>query len=167
LVAKRFRDLGFRLACIDALLGMGSLKRELARTLAIPERDDDPPDVNPSRLKAFKQLPLTQSQLDKIKHLAPDGGDAIYRYVMETWGGTQHELYVKSFQDVKLLTNLELLWVHAVVEQHALDLTLLKANRKLKEVNTDYFFLSPEIDIEKAVNDLKSRGVSIRISGKP
>jgi hypothetical protein len=167
MTAKRFKDLGFRLACIDALLVEGKLKRELARILKIPARDDYSEDVNPARLRAFRQIPLTQARLDRIKEFAPDGGDDIYSYVMEYWRGTQDELYVKSFRDIKLLTNLESLWAHAVVEKHSLDLTLLKANKKLKEVDTEYFILSTDIDIDEAVYDLESRGVSVNISGKP
>jgi hypothetical protein len=44
---------------------------------------------------------------------------------------------------------------------------LLKANTKLKEVDTDYFVLSRDTDIDEAVYDLKARGVSVKLNGKP
>jgi hypothetical protein len=46
-------------------------------------------------------------------------------------------------------------------------LTLLKANKKLKEVSTEYYILSPDIDIDQAVHDLDSRGVVVEIYGRP
>lgn len=146
---------------------MGKLKRELNAVLKIPHAEDYSETVNQDRLKAFNRIPLTQSRLDTIKSFAPDGGDDIYPYVMEYWRGTQDELYVKGFRDLKLLTNLEHLWVHAVVERRALDLTLLSHNKKLKELDTDYFYLARGVDIDKQIHDLKARGVTVKISGKP
>ena len=167
MTAKRLKDVGFRLACIDALLVMGKRKRELAAVLKIPHPDDYSETVNVERLKAFGRIPLTQPRLDAITSFAPDGGDDIYPYVMEYWRGTQEELYIKGYRDLKLLANLEHLWVHAVVERRVLDLTLLSHNKKLKEVDTDYFYLSRDIDIDEQVHDLKARGVTVKISGKP
>ena len=167
MTAKRFKDLGFRLACLDALFENGKLKGELSRVLKIPFTDDYSEEINEDRLKAFNRIPLTQRLLDTITDFGPDGGDDIYPYVIEYWRGTQSELYVKSFRDLKLLTNLECIWIYAVVEKHAFDLTLLSSNGKLKEVGTDYFYLDPSIDIDEAVHDLKSRGVKVKISGKP
>lgn len=165
--AKRFSDVGFRLACLDALFCEGKLKRDLARVLKIPHPADDVIQINKDRLKAFRQIPLTPSLLETVSDLGPDGGDDIYPYVIEHWNGTQSEVYIKSFRDLKLLPNLKRLWVYAVTERHALDLSLLAKHKKLEEVCTDYFYLSREIDVDEAVRDLKARGVSVRISGKP
>ena len=167
MTARRFKDLGFRLACIEALIDNGKLKRDLARVLKIPFPEDYSVQINPLRLKAFNRIPLTQTLLDTIKDFGPDGGDDIYRYVIKYWSGTQSELYVKSFRDLKLLPNLERICIQAVVDKHTFDLTLLRTNKKLKEVDIDYFYLSKDIDIDEAVHDLKSRGVSVKISGKP
>ena len=167
MTARRLKDLGFRLTCIESLIENGKLKRDIAKIEKIPEREDYFENANPKRLKAVKQIPLTDRLLGQIEEIAPDGGDDIYPLVMEYWRGTQEELYVGSIADVKLLPNLKKIWIHSVANKHCVDLMALKNNKKLEEIDTDYFYLSQSCEIDKAIHELKKKGVTVKISGNP
>jgi hypothetical protein len=162
----RFQDDNFRMACIDILLDRGHFEEELAEILEIPEYEDGY-EVNPVRMKAFRNLPITQEHLDEITSFAPDGGDDIYFRVLPQWSGEEECLYIRNFDDLKYLRNLESIHIYSVAEQGAFDLSLLLPLQKLKAVFTDYFYLSPDCDIKATVAELKRRGVAVEIQGRP
>jgi len=164
-VKKQFNDDNFRLACLDILLDAGHFRDELAAILAIPDYEDGW-EVNPNRMKAFRELSITQDLLDEITTFAPDGGDDIYFHVFPKWGGEEDELYIHSFADLMLLRNLERLWIFAVADQGAFDLSLLASLRRLKAVETDYFYVSAGCDVDATVAVLQERGVEVTIHGK-
>jgi hypothetical protein len=162
---KRFHDDNFRLACLDILLGAGHFHDELSEILKIPDFEEGW-EVNPKRIKAFRQLPVTQDHLDEITSFAPDGGDDIYFHVFPKWSGGEKQLYIHSFHDVKKLRNLESIWINSVTDEGAFDLSLLLSLKKLKIVDTDYFYLSSDCDFEATVSALEQQGVAITIRGK-
>ncbi|MCA9068354.1 MAG: hypothetical protein KDA84_05495 [Planctomycetaceae bacterium] len=161
-----FHDDNFRLACIDILLDTGYFQDELSGILAIPDSEEGW-EVNPERLKAFQELPITQDHLNKITSFAPDGGDDIYFHVFPMWSGEEEEFDIRSFEDLKKLRNLESISVYAMAMEGAFDLSLLLTLQKLKEVDTDHFFLALNCDFEATVAVLEEMGVEVTIRGNP
>lgn len=165
-MAKRqFEDDNFRLACLDILLDAGYFQDELSEILDIPDNDAGW-QVNPKRIEAFRQLPVTQDHLDQITSFAPDGGDDVYFHVFPNWSGEESELYIHSLRDVKNLRNLESISINAVTDEGAFDLSLLLFLENLKTVDTDFFYLSASSNIEATVTALEQRGVVITIRGQ-
>lgn len=162
---KEFIDENFRLACLDILLAGGHFREELAEILATPNYEDGW-EVNPIRMKAFRDLLITQDLLDQITTFAPDGGDDIYFHVFPEWGGEEDELYIRSFADLTLLRNLERISVFAVADEGAFDLSNLCSLKHLKTVETHYFYVSTLCDIDATVDMLQQRGVEVTIRGK-
>lgn len=166
MTAKRFKDPNFRLACLDALLCLGKVRNELSDVLKTPFSDKYSFEIDQPRLSALNRIPIIQDDLDTITDFGPDGGDDIYTYVIPEWRGTQRELYINSFQDLRLLRKLQKIRIFACVEKGAFDLSLLAPLKHLQVVETDYFFVSPECDIDGTVRSLKERGVEVKISGQ-
>lgn len=160
----RFKDQNFRLACLDILFAQGRFAEQLEEVLAVPVADDE--DVpNAERLRLLNNIPITQELCDSIIDFAPDGGDDVYFHAFPSWGGTEDELYIRSFADLRHLRKLQELSVHAVTFESALDLSLLLQLPALEEVFTDWFYVDDRSDSQHVIDELKQRGVSLTIQG--
>jgi hypothetical protein len=150
----QFLDRNFRLACIDAIHCGGHLPDVFDR-MDSPETSD--------RLASLDAIVLTDSRLSVITRLAPDGGDDVYLFADPEWAAENAGLYISRFDDLLLLPNLESLWVHAVTNEGALDLSLLLRCHSLKEVRTDWFYIRPSDKNGDIVAMLEARGVHVQI----
>jgi hypothetical protein len=150
----QFVDRNFRLACLDAIHCAGHLPHVFDR-MDSPEFSD--------RLASLDAIVLTDSLLSEITHLAPDGGDDVYLFADPEWGAENAGLYISRFDDILLLPRLESLWVHAVTNEGALDLSLLLRCNSLKEVSADWFYIRPSDKNGEIVAKLEARGVHVHI----
>lgn len=150
----QFVDRNFRLACIGAIHCAGHLSHAFDR-MESPESS--------VRLASLDAIVLTDHLLSEITRLAPDGGDDVYLFADPELGAENADLYISRFDDLLLLPNLESLWVHAVTNEGALDLSLLLRCQSLKEVNTDWFYIRPSDKNGEIVANLEARGVNVQI----
>jgi hypothetical protein len=152
--AMQFVDRNFRLACIDAIHCAGQLPGVFHQIDS--QKFDD-------RISSLDAVVVTEKQLGLITDLAPDGGDEVYLFVDPEWGAENDDLYISGFDDIVMLPNLETLWIHAVTNEGALDLSLLLKCKSLREISADSFYLRRSNQNGEVVARLKARGVRVQI----
>jgi hypothetical protein len=150
----QFADRNFRLACIDAIHCAGHLPNVFDQT--------DSQGL-PDRIASLGGVALTDELLGVITDLAPDGGDDVYLFTDPEWGAENADLYISRFDDILLLPNLKSLWVHAVTNEDALDLSLLLRCAALTKVSADSFYVKPSDHNAEIVAELEARGVAMHI----
>ena len=64
-----------------------------------------------------------------------------------------------------MLRKVEFVTIHSVTRRRAFDLSRLLPLEHLTEVDTDYFYVSTDSDIDSALKELKQRDVEVSISG--
>ncbi len=156
-----FKDPGFRLAVINALLELGHFGEELEAA-----QDDggeaDSYEIDPEVERAVNGFVLTPELLAKVTSLAPDGGDDIYEALMPEWDGESDEFDIQSLEDVRLLPNLERVVLFSMCKQ-GIDLTPLGDVPKLKEVQTSFVeSWATGVDVLPV---LQKRGVTVKVLG--
>ncbi|TWT89617.1 hypothetical protein Pla52n_67450 [Stieleria varia] len=152
--AMQFADRNFRLACIDAIHCVGHL----------PDVFDEPEsDAFADRIALLEAVVLTDELLRQLTRFSPDGGDDVYLFADPEWGAENDELYISRFDDLVLLPNLESIWVHAVTNEGAFDLSLLLECRSLKTFRADSFYVKPSDANDQIIERLVAGGVDVRI----
>ena len=108
-----FPDYGFKLVVIEQLLQNGSFIKDLELLKSMPrikirlDGEECYGETIPEVDSFFRNLELTEDDLDNVKELWFDGGHEIYQLIKPFWSGEEDDFDILSVDGFEQLKNLQ------------------------------------------------------------
>lgn len=148
-----FASFNFKLVVVNELIELGYFRADIVDLKKQHwRRDNYSYEPIPEIEMYFKDLKLTEDQLNQVRELTFDGGNEIYSLLIPNWDGEDSQFDISSISDISKLKNLENVQMIAMV--YSDDVQLLTSLEKLKKIY--WFDLDSQIE-----NELMSKGVII------
>jgi hypothetical protein len=120
-------DYGFKLVVLQELLETGPFSAQLEALKAQPSiarrltGTEDYEQIIPEMDRFFREVELTQEDLQRVTRLGFDGGLEIYHLVLPFWSGESNEFDVVSVDGFERLPNLERVVYCSMISEEQLE----------------------------------------------